>query len=680
MSEGVYLAAAVLGLVNGVVLLLVNPRRTINQVYFAGTVLTAGWFLALITAFRIGDATPPDTVSAPLLFWLRVSAALSAFIVWHIALMRVVLLEDPVGFRRALARSLPWLALSTLLAVLSFTEAYIPSYSTPAIKARGPAYLAFALITFTGGLWMFVDSLRRLRRLTGVRRLELQFFVLLAVFAGLLMVLNSVIAYFFPDLSWLRRTGPILISIWQGAVIWAVCHHRLFDAQQMVLQAGQRVLFFSILAAGALALWQGLRLWLGDGPALFVSALTACAVAVFGDRPMRRWLGVDPERRMAFLRRRVIGWTREGLDEEQLTVRMEGLLRECCQTECASLLPMDAPVRPDPVSVNRHWPGLDVVTRDGWITPEALQRQRELAGTPVCQEFLARHNLGAMLAVPTGSPTPSLIVVLGTKPSLRPYTYPEIRLLLELAELMDNILTHSRVAAHTAAIEKMESAAMMSRGLAHDLNNLATPVSTFLLHMEGRVTPGTAEAEVLADAKHSIRVMQDYIRESLFYARRLVPDFQPVSSTELLTSTLGLTQTRAKNRGVEVVLGPSAGLAFRADRVLLLRMLQNLVSNGIDASPEGGRVTLTAEPHDLDHIDFTVTDEGPGVPAALVSRIFEPYFTTKDTGNRTRGLGLGLAISLKIGSLHGGTITVGRASSGGAVFTATLPLSPRSLV
>jgi signal transduction histidine kinase len=245
---------------------------------------------------------------------------------------------------------------------------------------------------------------------------------------------------------------------------------------------------------------------------------------------------------------------------------------------------------------------------------------------------------------------------------------------------MDNVLSQAQVATRTAQLEKMEAAAMMSRGLAHDLNNLATPVSSFLLHMESRVTAGSPEAEVLDHAKHSIKVMQDYIRESLFFARKHVLLYEPVDSGEILSTVAKLTKERAALHGVTVVSLDNEPRLFTADRTLILRLLQNLVFNGIDATPRGGQVTLSASRADGGRIAFSVADQGHGVPPELMDRIFEPYFTTKDTGSDIRGLGLGLAISLKISGLHGGDLAVGKAPSGGAVFTFTLPVNPAKLV
>jgi signal transduction histidine kinase len=361
-----------------------------------------------------------------------------------------------------------------------------------------------------------------------------------------------------------------------------------------------------------------------------------------------------------------------------LTLQFEAFLKDWCQAEAVTFHMLESHEPPSVVlKTSDYARDFPLLRQTGYLTPETLARRRPAQEIYTSKAVFLERNAAALIAIPRGSLTPSFVVIFGPKHSLRPYTYPDIQLLIELVELMDNILTQSRVAARTAQIEKMESAAMMSRGLAHDLNNLATPVSTFLLHMENRVKPGSAEAEVLADAKHSIRVMQDYIRESLFFARRLVPDFRPLSASDLLASTIKLTQTRAQARGIEIVLESAIDISFTADRALILRLLQNLVFNGIDATPRGGRVILSVAFADHDHVRFCVADHGSGVPAAIIDRIFEPYFTTKDTGDEIRGLGLGLAICLKISGLHGGDIHVGNTGSGGAIFTVCLPLAQK---
>jgi signal transduction histidine kinase len=285
-------------------------------------------------------------------------------------------------------------------------------------------------------------------------------------------------------------------------------------------------------------------------------------------------------------------------------------------------------------------------------------------------------GVAAVIAVPRGSDSPSLLFALGPKHSLRPYTYPDIVLLLSLAELMDNILSHARLSAHSAKISRMEAAAMMSRGLAHDLNNLTTPVSTYLLHRESQDPPGSAEAEVYNAARNSIKVMQDYIRESLFFARKLIPEFKDVDAAEIVASAGRLAEERAARRNVKLKIVSDGALPFTADYALVQRLVLNLVHNAIDASRPGAVVEISAARRDPDQICIVVADQGAGIPPEIIRRIFDPFFTTKDTGDEVRGLGLGLAICRKIADLHGGEIELTGRHGHGAVFTAVFPKSP----
>ncbi len=113
-----------------------------------------------------------------------------------------------------------------------------------------------------------------------------------------------------------------------------------------------------------------------------------------------------------------------------------------------------------------------------------------------------------------------------------------------------------------------------------------------------------------------------------------------------------------------------------ADADQLHQVLLNLIINAqqsLQEQPAPRRLRITSR-FDVaaDMVDIVVADNGPGIPAHLRARIFEPYFTTKPIGV---GLGVGLAVSLGIVEAHGGTLTVDCPSSGGAAFTVSLPVS-----
>jgi two-component system NtrC family sensor kinase len=286
------------------------------------------------------------------------------------------------------------------------------------------------------------------------------------------------------------------------------------------------------------------------------------------------------------------------------------------------------------------------------------------------------HRIGAIVAVPRGSPSPTLFLVLGTRADEWPYTYPEIERLLNLAELVDNLLTRSQLAEQEAMRAKMEYLAVMSRGLAHDLKNLITPISSFLVYTEERIIQGSAEADVHASACHSVEMMNAYVRDALFFAQRLEPNLGRTDIKLLLDKVVDASSGRAAQRNVRLDMVCDATDAITADAVLLQRLLANLVANAIDASPEGESVLIVCHPSHDGWICFEVSDQGPGIAPENLRRVFDPYFTTKQFGSDIRGFGLGLTICQKIAQLHQGTVSFASGRTKGALARFEMPVVP----
>jgi signal transduction histidine kinase len=118
---------------------------------------------------------------------------------------------------------------------------------------------------------------------------------------------------------------------------------------------------------------------------------------------------------------------------------------------------------------------------------------------------------------------------------------------------------------------------------------------------------------------------------------------------------------------IQVIAAPNLP-ALKADPSHITQVLLNLMLNGLQAMPQGGTLTLEAKASNGSLL-IAVTDTGTGIAPENLSRIFEPYFTTK-----AQGSGLGLAISRRIIEAHGGTITASNELGGGCRFEISLPL------
>jgi signal transduction histidine kinase len=275
------------------------------------------------------------------------------------------------------------------------------------------------------------------------------------------------------------------------------------------------------------------------------------------------------------------------------------------------------------------------------------------------------------------------ILIVGGKTGDSPITGLDMELLLSLSSQLGFAIDRIRLAEQAALNDKHEVMSDMSRGLAHDLNGLITPVSTYLQLQTGIHEVGTDSWDLHRMAVRKISTIKSYVQEAVFFATTLKLNTVPVSVAGVLSGLKEVAELRAKEAGVELKFtAPSAEVRFFGDRILLQRMLSNLVFNAIDASDSGKVVEVTgqlmaSQRRRSDWIRFLVADHGGGIPPENLSRVFDPYFSTKDTGDNARGFGLGLTVTQRIVNLHNGQISIKSALGYGTTVQVDLPSDPQ---
>lgn len=252
----------------------------------------------------------------------------------------------------------------------------------------------------------------------------------------------------------------------------------------------------------------------------------------------------------------------------------------------------------------------------------------------------------------------------------------------ELGELAQDFNEMTRELKHQRErIVKAEKDAAwreMARQIAHDLKNPLTPIklSLDLLERVRKEDPKGSE-EILVRTMELIRRqvtnLQHIAGEFYEFTGGRKPRPTPVDLAELLAEVLHLHDAWAVELGVSMQQEGAGGVVL-ADLSKLRRVLVNLVSNALQAMPEGGRLDVEAAPDD-GHVRVSIRDTGEGLSEEVRGHLFEPYFTTKGEGT-----GLGLAISKRVIEEMGGTIELlpaRDADGGGTVAVVVLPLAPR---
>jgi len=222
---------------------------------------------------------------------------------------------------------------------------------------------------------------------------------------------------------------------------------------------------------------------------------------------------------------------------------------------------------------------------------------------------------------------------------------------------------------------RLEAWAEMARRIAHEIKNPLTPIQLSAEHIRRVHREGLSDFDrVLEECLHTIMnevaKLRQISREFSTYARIPTPLREPAPMSDLIMDAVRPYRMLPPGLDLEVDVQPDLPV-LEVDRSLLSRAIVNLIENAIQAMPRGGRLTVRARALD-GRLSVEIEDTGMGMSAQDVTRIFEPYFSTKDSGT-----GLGLPIARKAIEEHGGSIEVSSRQGIGTTMRVVLPLGQR---
>lgn len=256
---------------------------------------------------------------------------------------------------------------------------------------------------------------------------------------------------------------------------------------------------------------------------------------------------------------------------------------------------------------------------------------------------------------------------------------------IAVLEINMDITEKKALEAQFLRAQRMESIGTLAGGIAHDLNNILTPILSAAQLLLLRNPPDEQkQRQFLELIESSARRGGALIKQVLAFARGVEGKRMALQVRHLIGEIRQIVrETFPKSIEFKTDIAPDLWLVS-GDATQLHQVLMNLCVNARDAMPEGGTLTVSASNLQIDeqyvrmnldarvgpHITIAVSDTGTGIPPEILDRVFEPFFTTKELG---RGTGLGLSTVMAIVKSHGGFIDVNSTIGQGTQFKVYLP-------
>ena len=215
--------------------------------------------------------------------------------------------------------------------------------------------------------------------------------------------------------------------------------------------------------------------------------------------------------------------------------------------------------------------------------------------------------------------------------------------------------------------DRLATVGRMAANIAHEIRNPLASLTGAIEVLARDTELGSARDRLAQIVVRESERLDHFIKDLLEYARPAPLAVQPINLADTLDEVLLLLEHRPLPDNVKIVRGYSGSLPVDADPQQIRQVFWNLCLNAVEAMTDGGELRVGADGR-VGHLEVSISDSGPGIRAADLPHIFEPFFSTKPEGS-----GIGLALVHRIVQEHGGDIDVRSFGGQGTTVTITLP-------
>lgn len=466
------------------------------------------------------------------------------------------------------------------------------------------------------------------------------------------------------------RLRPLVILVFYAAIAYSITTHRIFDARQLLLVSLQKVSLVGSVAAVAYTLDYLFGLLLLPGLFAF---LATTVLALWFAAVLNGWLNnvfhFYPQATVA--RQAAFAVSRREARMENLEPAFLDILKGWGQTDRALV----ASGSKDLISGSGiELSGESIVVRGlrqlRWVTPERLAREKSTPERVALAAFLEKHHLG-VLVIGEG-PTLTALIGVGVAASRRPFTYPQVTQLMELASIIESALERAHFSVKAQHAEQLATVGLLGASLAHEIRNPLVSIKTFVQLLPNHHQDPAFRQKFFTLISEEVSRIDRLTEQLLDLASPRAYVAEMIELHPVLRASIDLVTVKAADKHIQFITdfqaSPDRALtdASAAKQVLL-----NLCFNAIQAVElhSGERWVKVSTSNVADGVEMTVEDSGPGIAPEIRARLFQPFQSTKSSG-----FGLGLAICSDILSGINATITVDPSIPGrGATFRVTFP-------
>ena len=658
------LLAAVTAFAVGFVAFWSNPKRRVNLVFLTLSLHAAFWLICLGMAVNSGTHGQ---------LWMRTTSAVGAFVPLHLWFIKEAIARDSELWSQMWRRCTWWAVGCSLLAGLTPTEWYVATASSREAHGFGWGYYAYIIGIVAMYSALSWQTVRQAREQTGVHRLELSIVVVggsVAVATVLvLMALRALLAQ-----PWLILLQPIAVFVFYTGTVVAITTSRIFDARQIFLVGLQKLTLIGLVAAAAYLLDTVFGLLFVEPFALLATTALALWLAAELNSLLDRFFQFYPQATAA--RQAAFDAARRETRVDDLERAFLSVLKGWGQTDHALILSgtMEA-LRGGGLEL----PGDATVPRTmrqlRWATPERLARERPTPEREEVARFLKEHGLG-LLVIGEG-PTLTALLGVGIAASRRPFTYPQVTQLMELASIMESALERAHFSVKVQHTEQLATVGLLGASLAHEIRNPLVTIKTFVQLLPQHHQDAAFREKFFRLIGDEVGRIDRLTEQLLDLASPRAYAAEMIELHPVLRASVDLVAAKAADRSIKFLTEFQAtpDLVF-TDASAAKQVMLNLCFNAIQAaeSSSGERWVKVSTSNTASGVEMAVADSGPGISSDIRPRLFQPFQTTKSSG-----FGLGLAICSDILANLSATISVDLPAAGrGATFRVTFPCQPLS--